>query len=70
MLIWEMPSKNIFAYSTFIMGTLKGSAGRIFNFSTQSQNFAVATNGYARFALIFPYNRKSMSTKRGDLHLI
>ena len=40
MLGWEMPYKNIFfAYSAFIMGTLKGSTRQFFNFSAQSQNF-------------------------------
>ena len=52
------------------MGTLKGSTGQIFNFNTQSQNFTVGSNGYAQFALTFPYGQKSMSTKGGDLHLI
>ena len=37
--------KHFFAYSTLIMGTLKGSTGRFFNFSTQSQNFAGGSNG-------------------------
>ena len=66
----KCPPKIFFAYSAFIMGTLKGSTGQIFNFSTQSQNFTVGSNGYAQFALTFPYGQKSMSTKGGDLHLI
>ena len=46
MLSWEMPSKNIFfPYSALIMGTLKGSTGRFFNFSAQSQNFTGDSNG-------------------------
>ena len=31
--------KHFFAYSALIMGTLKGSTGRFFDFSVQSQNF-------------------------------
>ena len=31
--------KHFFAYSALIMGTLKGSTGRFFNVSAQSQNF-------------------------------
>ena len=44
MLSWEMPSKNLFAYSTLIMRTLKGSTDRFFNFSVQSQNFTGGLN--------------------------
>ena len=41
-----MPSKNtFFAYSVLIMGTLKGSIGRFFNFSAQSENFTGGLNG-------------------------
>ena len=40
--------KHFFAYSTLIMGTLKDSIGRFFNFSAQSQNF---TGGSTRFDL-------------------
>ena len=45
MLSWEMPSKNIFAYSGLIMGTVKGSIGRFFNFSAQSQSSTGGSNG-------------------------
>ena len=31
--------KHFFAYSALIMGTLKGSTDRFFDFSVQSQNF-------------------------------
>ena len=34
-----------FAYSTLIMGTLKGSTGQFFNFIAQSQNFTGSPNG-------------------------
>ena len=70
-LSWAMPSKNtFFSYSAFIVGTWKGSTGRFFNFSFQSQNFTGGSNGFARFALIFPYGEKSTSTKRAYVHLI
>ena len=55
--------------SPWIMGTLKGSTGRFFNFSAQSQNFTGGLE-WTRFALIFPYGQKSMSTKRADTHLV
>ena len=46
MLIWEMPSKKMFfTYSALIMGALKGSTGRFFHFSAQSQNFTVGSTG-------------------------
>ena len=37
--------KHFFAYSALIMGTLKGSIGRFFNFSAQSQNFTAGLTG-------------------------
>ena len=37
--------KHCFAYSALIMGTLKGSTDRFFNFSAQSQNFAGGSYG-------------------------
>ena len=61
--------KHFFAYSPLIIGTLKGSTGRFFNFSTQSQNLTGELE-WTRFALIFPYGQKSISTKRADIHLI
>ena len=61
--------KYFFAYSALIIGTLKGSPGRFFSFSTQSQNFTGGSNG-PEFALIFPYGQKSISTKRADMHFI
>ena len=36
--------KTFFAYSALIMGTLKGSTSRFFNFSAQSQNFTGGLN--------------------------
>ena len=39
MLSWEMPSKTFFAYPDLIIGTLKGSTEKCFNFSAQSQHF-------------------------------
>ena len=45
MLSREMASKNIFAYSALIMGTLRGAICRIFNFSAQSQNFIEGWTG-------------------------
>ena len=46
MLSWEMPSKNIFfTCSALIMGTLKGSTDRFFNFGAQSQNFTGGSDG-------------------------
>ena len=37
--------KHFFTYSALIVGTLKGSTGRFFNFSAQSQNFTGGSNG-------------------------
>ena len=37
--------KHFFAYSALIMGTLKGSTDRFFDFSAQSQNFTGSSNG-------------------------
>ena len=37
--------KHFFAYSALIMGTLKGSTGRFFNFSAISQNFTGGSTG-------------------------
>ena len=37
--LWDAFQKHCFVYFTLIMGTLKGSTGRFFNFSVQSQNF-------------------------------
>ena len=39
------PKKTFFAYSALIMNTLKGSSGRFFNFSSQTQNFTVGLTG-------------------------
>ena len=36
--------KHFFAYSALIMGTLKGSTDRFFDFSAQSQNFTGGLN--------------------------
>ena len=37
--------KHFFAYFALIMGTLKGSTGRFFNFSAQNQSFTWGSNG-------------------------
>ena len=37
--------KYFIAYSAFIMGTLKGTTGRFFNFSAQSQKITGSSNG-------------------------
>ena len=42
----KCPPKTFFAYSALIMGTLKGSIGRFFNFSAQSQNFTGGLTGH------------------------
>ena len=38
--------KRFFAYFALIMGTLKGSSGRFFNFSAQGQDFTGGLNGH------------------------
>ena len=42
--IARCPPNTFFAYSALIMGTLKGSTSRFFNFSAQSQNFTGGLN--------------------------
>ena len=37
--------KHFIAYSAFVMGTLKGTTGRFFNFSAQSQKITGSSNG-------------------------
>ena len=37
---------SFFAYFALIMGTLKGSSGRFFNFSAQGQDFTGGLNGH------------------------
>ena len=43
--VGKCPLKIFFAYSSLMVGTLKGSTGRLFSFTAQSQNFTVGSTG-------------------------
>ena len=52
-----------FAYYTLIMSTLKGSTGRFFNFSAQSQRFTGGSR-MDTISLIFPIRSKINVNKK------